>query len=253
MSTWAALSDELARWPEGRATLWWRDDDAVAASPALARLLSIARDVPVALAVIPAPLDDSLAPAVADSNAAVLQHGYAHTNHAPPHAAKMELGPHRPFPHTLADMAQGWARLEAAFGARALPVMVPPWNRLAPALIPLLPEIGFKGLSTYGVRARQEPVRGFVQANTHVDIVAWRGTRGFAGEDTVLGTLVKHLAARRMGEVPAEEPTGLLTHHLVHDEAAWDFLARLVECLHRHPGACWLGAASVFEPRGARP
>lgn len=253
MSTWAALSEELARWPEGGATLWWRDDDAVAASPALARLLSVARGIPLALAVIPAPLEDSLAPTLAASNATVLQHGYAHTNYAPTHAAKMELGPHRPFPHTLADMAQGWARLEAAFGARALPVMVPPWNRLAPALVPLLPEIGFKGLSTYGVRARAEPMRGFVQANTHVDIVAWRGTRGFAGEGDVLGAFVRHLAARRLREVPTEEPTGLLTHHLVHDAAAWDFLARLVTEVARHPGARWLDAATVFQPRTARP
>ena len=253
MSAWAALSDELARWPDGQATLWWRDDDAVAASPALARLLSVARGVPVALAVIPAPLDSSLAPAVAASNATVLQHGYAHTNYAPPHAAKMELGPHRPFPHTLADMAQGWARLEAAFGTRALPVMVPPWNRLAPALVPLLPEIGFKGLSTYGVRARAEPVRGLVQANTHADIIAWRGTRGFAGEDEVLGALVNHLAARRTEAVPIEEHTGLLTHHLVHDEAAWDFLVRLVAETVRHSGARWLDAAFVFRPRARHP
>ena len=253
MSTWAALTDELARWPDGQATFWWRDDDAVAASPALARLLSVARDVPLALAVIPAPLESSLAPAVAASNAAVLQHGYAHTNHAPPHAAKMELGPHRPFPHTLADMAQGWARLEAAFGARALPVMVPPWNRLVPALVPLLPEIGFKGLSTFGVRRRTEPVRGLVQANTHVDIIDWRGTRGFAGEDEVLGTLVRHLAARRSGAVPIEEPTGLLTHHLVHDETAWDFLARLVADVARHAGARWLDAAAVFRPKVKHP
>ena len=40
--------------------LWWRDDDAVADTPALRRLLEIAT-VPLALAVIPARLEPSLA------------------------------------------------------------------------------------------------------------------------------------------------------------------------------------------------
>ncbi len=53
---WADLVAELDRWGEaGRiATLWWRDDDAVAATPELATLLRIAGGTPVALAVIPA-------------------------------------------------------------------------------------------------------------------------------------------------------------------------------------------------------
>jgi hypothetical protein len=253
MSAWDDFARECAEWPAGGATLWWRDDDAVADTPALARLFSIAEDIPLALAVVPADLEASLAPALDIPSTTVLQHGYAHTNHAPGHEKKMELGPHRPFPHTLGDIAQGWARLEAAFGARARTILVPPWNRIAPALVPFLPEIGFKGLSTFGPRRRTEPVRGLVQANCHADLIDWRGGRAFAGEERVLGALIRHLSARRTHLAPAEEPTGLLTHHLVHDDAAWQFLARLVQECRRQRAITWLAADEVFRPVARRP
>jgi hypothetical protein len=66
--------------------LWCRDDDACRDSPALRRLLEIAAtaNIPVALAVIPALIEDSLVDCVENASAAtVLQHGYAHRNHAP--------------------------------------------------------------------------------------------------------------------------------------------------------------------------
>ena len=52
----------------------------------------------------------------------------------------------------LGELGTGWLALERLFGGRALSVMVPPWNRIAPALVPTLPEIGFRGLSTFGLR-----------------------------------------------------------------------------------------------------
>ena len=65
MTSWRHLSEELDAWAEaGRsASLWWRDDDAVEPSPALARLLTLAsaRDLPLALAVIPARASEALA------------------------------------------------------------------------------------------------------------------------------------------------------------------------------------------------
>ena len=63
--SWDRLDRELAAWAaEGReATFWWRDDDAVAATPALDRLLRLTESggVPLALAVIPAPAEPGLA------------------------------------------------------------------------------------------------------------------------------------------------------------------------------------------------
>src|SRR6476469_10142620 len=80
---WEALDRVLDAWQaSGRcATLWWRDDDACSDSPALQRLLAIARrnDVPAAVAAIPATTDATLFDAIAPiDQATIIQHGYAH-------------------------------------------------------------------------------------------------------------------------------------------------------------------------------
>src|ERR1700752_5355387 len=84
---WTDLGDELNRWEaEGRiATLWWRDDDAVAPSRRLDDLLTVAGAVPVSLAVIPANAEPALAGWLerhAPTSVGVLQHGYQHANYA---------------------------------------------------------------------------------------------------------------------------------------------------------------------------
>ena len=141
MSSWQALEEEAARWHEaGRsADLWWRDDDAADAGPALDRLLALHRETraPLALAVVPAHATPALADRLAaETGVDLLQHGYAHVNHAPAGEKKAELGPHRPAMIVLGELGTGWLALERLFGGRALAVMVPPWNRIAPALVP---------------------------------------------------------------------------------------------------------------------
>ena len=231
MSSWRALADEVARWGDaGRtAELWWRDDDAIDTGPALDRLFSLAGDTqtPLALAVVPAQATPALAARLADEPGVdVLQHGYAHTNHAPASEKTIELGMQRPAMMTLGELATGWMALERLFGTRALAVMVPPWNRIAPVLVPTLPEIGYRGLSTFGPRPRVHPVRGLLQVNTHVDLIDWKGGRVFAGQEAVLAGLVTALARARSG---GEEPVGILSHHLAMDAEAWDFLRSLWE------------------------
>jgi len=224
MRSWAIIEQELALWREsGREpVLWWRDDDAAEATPALDRLLALQRihEVPLALAVVPASATPALAERLAQAPGIdLLQHGYAHTNHAPAGDKKAELGAHRPAMIVLGELGTGWMALERLFGPRVLPVLVPPWNRIAPGLVPALPEIGYRGLSTFGIRRRVSPVSGLVQVNTHVDLIDWR-TRRFAGIETVLAVFVQALASSRI----SGEPIGLLSHHLAMDEAAWDFL-----------------------------
>jgi hypothetical protein len=229
MSGWQAFDDEVARWQDaGRdVELWWRDDDAVEATPALKRLLDVQRaaGVPLALAVVPARATSALAERIAGVAAIdVLQHGYAHVNHALPPDKKCELGPERPAMLVLGELGTGWMALERLFAGRALPVLVPPWNRIAPALVPTLPEIGFAGLSTFAARRRAEPVKRLRQINTHVDLIDWKDRR-FVGADEALGALVAALRQSRSatsGNAP--EPVGLLSHHLAMDEGAWDFL-----------------------------
>ena len=230
MSSWAALDEEVARWRDaGREIdLWWRDDDAADVGPALDRLLQVCHTTgaPLALAVVPAQATAALAARLAgEPTVDVLQHGYAHVNHALPMEKKIELGLQRPAMMVLGDLGTGWMALERLFGPRALAVLVPPWNRIAPALVPALPEIGFHGLSTFGIRTRPEPVRGLRQINSHLDLIDWRGGRGFVGLEAALDALVQALGAAR---IKSGEPVGVLSHHLAMDEAAWDFLMSLM-------------------------
>ncbi len=251
MDDWRLLDEELDRWGEaGRvATLWWRDDDAARATPPLDRLLELAErvGVPVALAVIPKTVEDAARDRIAACDrACALQHGYAHVNHSPPGARKAELGAARPVATVLGELDRGRQRLADAFGARALPVLVPPWNRIAEAVATRIATLGLAGLSTYGARKSARTDTCVRQVNTHIDIIAWRTTRGFVGTRAALALAVDHLRARREGRVDVDEPTGLLTHHLDHDPACWDFIARFATVLRDHEAGRWLDAAEAF-------
>lgn len=251
MPDWSALGAELDSWAaDGRtATLWWRDDDAGPEDPALARLLALSARlrVPLAVAVVPAVLDDAAACRILDAaNVDVLQHGYAHRNHAPPGERKNEFGDHRPLEDAIEDLKAGRTRLAERLGGRALAVFVPPWNRMSERLLVGFEAAGLRGLSALGARARATPVDGLKQVNVHLDLVAWRNGRRFVGTAAALEAATGHLRARREGRVDADEPTGLLSHHLVQDEAAWAHVARFIEATRDHPAVRWMSAGDAF-------
>jgi hypothetical protein len=249
--TFAALHVELDRWSAcgERATLWWRDDDACLATPALARMLAVAasHSVPFALGVIPARLSNELVAVVATAaRCTVLQHGIEHRNHAPVGERNSELGLHRPLPVVAAELVRGRKRLESAFGMQFLPVLVPPWNRIAPELVAMLGTLGYGGLSTFAPRPAASAASGVAQCNTHVDLIAWRRGRTFVGEDEAAAKLAAHLAQRRERRVDPDEPTGLLTHHLDFDDAAWQFVDHLLARTRAHPAVTWVSADVAF-------
>ena len=164
---WSDLTGELDAWrDEGRtASLWWRDDDAVAPAPALDRLAALAHEheVTVGLAVIPALAEPALAPWLGSARAEVLQHGWAHRSHAAPGEKKTELGSRRAPDDVTAELSRGFRRLGGIAGDQLRPVLVPPWNRIDPGLIPSLPLAGFCGL--FDVRSpRRRGARSGAQA-----------------------------------------------------------------------------------------
>jgi hypothetical protein len=251
---WSDLIDEFDRWTQaGRVvTLWWRDDDAARPSDRLDRLLSIGGDIPIALAVVPAAADARLAAWLAHPTRSrqtarlfVLQHGWRHQNHAV-HGKKSEFPPERSRRAVTCDLAVGRTRLVTLFEARALPVLAPPWNRFDCRFLSLLVDCGLGGISSVGPRRSVRPTPGVVAANVHVDLVAWTADRGFIGEEAALRGLIRHLHARRCKQVDAEEPTGILTHHLVQDEATDTFLRKLAAITGAHRSARWLDATEVF-------
>src|SRR5690606_1466551 len=104
-------------------------------------------------------------------------------------------------------------------------------NRIDEGLLHRLPGLGFTALSTYKARACATPAPGLLQVNCHLDILQWRPQRCFLGTEAALALLTAHLAAKRSREADAGEPTGILTHHQVHDDGAWDFLDALLSFL----------------------
>ncbi len=153
----------------------------------------------------------------------------------------------------LAEVAQGASRLRAQLADRFLPVFVPPWNRIAPAVIAGLPRIGFRGLSTFGARAAAAPSPGLLQINCHADPIVWREGRRFAGAAATLDKLRTHLTARREQHADPAEPTGILTHHRDIDPAGWAFLEQLLGRLRAHPAAAFPSLASLLMAQDGNP
>ncbi len=251
---WHELDGELDLWLNAGlvASMWVRDDDAQTASPALERLTDTCGevDVPLALAVIPSGADESLAKLVGRSpQTQVLQHGWSHTNHAGPEEKKTELGDHRPFPVVFGELREGREKLEHLFAGDFVPAVAPPWNRIGQEVAGRLAAQGYAGLSTFGSRARTGSAPGLVQVNTHVDIIDWRGTRGYRGDVDVVAQALAHLRARRLGETDRDEATGLITHHLVHDDGCWRFISDFLQRYANHAAVRWPPASAIFAPQ----
>lgn len=215
--------------------LWLRDDDAVTPSAPLDRLLALTGtyDIPVTLAVIPEetgiPLVERLTYA---PQASVAVHGWSHRSHAASGEKKQELDAHRPAEVVLTELRQGFDKLKTLHAERFVPMLVPPWNRIAPALTPQLQTLGFTSLSVFGKERLDTPLP---LVNTHVDVMDWHGTRGGRPAAVLFSELAGWI--KRADRPPV---IGVLTHHLVHDEAVWEFLDTLFALTASHAGCEWV-------------
>ena len=237
MSDWDSLKRELDLWQaEGRvATFWWRDDDAARLTPALDRLLHLKEhfDLPLSLAVIPADVDAELVNIL--EHCTILQHGFAHENFSATGEKKSEFPESRSAEEGKTALTQGKDTLARIFTDQFVPIMVPPWNRIADNHLGVLTNLGFVGISRYKPRKRELVRPMLAEINTHIDPINWQGDRSILPEADVLEMVTGHLASRRQGTVDPMEPTGLLTHHLVHDEEIWAALYKLLSALTEHP------------------
>lgn len=214
---------------------WLRDDDVQQPSVALDTLLDLcAGRVPLTLAAIPARAEGALAERLAGlDGVSVAVHGWAHVNHAWPHEKARELGRHRPAAVVAAEVEAGLARLRDLMPGQVVPVLVPPWNRVAPDVVAVMR--GFRALSVF----KSERPAALPMVNVQVDIIDWRGHRG--GQD--LGVVERRILARAY----RQRPVGILAHHLVHDAAAWQVLERLFGVTCGHPGASWVTLSQLVD------
>lgn len=231
------LEMELARWRRAgrRAPLWWRDDDAREPSPALARLLALAHayQAPLSVAVVPDYRPDRLAAMLGGrAHVSVLQHGVDHLNRRT--GASAGEFPEDWTRWKIAEaLRASWSRLEALPGAYA--VFVPPWNDVHPALPAALKTCGYVGFSAWGALSAPADLH---RIDAHLDLMRWRDGARFRGEHRLYADLGEALRLRRRQD-RWDEPIGLLTHHLAHDEAAWAFLAWFLDWSVRRPELRW--------------
>jgi hypothetical protein len=197
-------------------------------------------EAPLHLAVIPEPATRALADRLRPiPDVFVLTHGWRHANHARSDQKKAEFELHRPLSVMCDEVASGRERLRELFGNQALAIFTPPWNRIAPELVAALPGIGFAAVSAFTPRRAKFAGEGLLQVNTHLDPVAWKAGSGLLDPVLLDAQLARELAARRTSGADNAEPYGLLTHHLVQDEATWAFTGLLVETLLGSGVARW--------------
>jgi hypothetical protein len=226
----ADLDAELSLWREGGLTprFWLRDDDATRPGPALDRLIGLVRrfEAPLLLAVIPHAATDALAERIAGEPLVTpCTHGFAHRRRTPDDVPPAELDGARPTADILAELVAARARMRDLFGARVSGILVPPWNRLSREVAARLHEPGFSALST---NSWHEDGSRLPQLNTQIDIVDWAGGRRGHTIEWAAGELLRRLGqARERGG----SPLGILSHHLVHDEQAWETLEWLLRTL----------------------
>lgn len=246
------LRHELSEWERSNriAKFWWRDDDAVSATSALHRLLALAEQIgtTVALAVIPERADESLANLVGRGPCCVWQHGLRHHwEHEDPEGkyAQGEFGEGRELSRMMADAHHGQIALDRLFGQNTWQkVFVPPFHALSNCFKGLLPSLGYWGLSS-GLPL-SPPIGTVKEVNAEIDVMNWP-ERAFHGAEAVEKMIVEQLQSRRQVSRSRESPIGLLTHHLVHDDETWDFIAELFRFLNDHDAAVLVPANLLFQ------
>jgi hypothetical protein len=212
--------------------LFFRDDDVAEDEETLRRLLQLFLrwETPLNLGVIPGQLTAAgrellgqslkVAPDLIKLN----QHGWVHLNHELT-GRKCEFGPSRTFAEQLADIAQGQARMNEAFGPHWFPAFIPPWNRCTEATCQALDRLGFRLLSRdctaalcTGARLRELPVT--------LDLFRWRGGAQLRP--------AAELANELLRQVAAGATIGVMLHHQVMNEAAFAWVETLLQVCRRH-------------------
>jgi len=94
---------------------------------------------------------------------------------------------------------------------------------------------GFPSLPTFGA----EKPMALVSIKTQVDIIDGKGTRGGRPVTDLLDE-VSALVQNGRSSI------GILSHQLVHDELAWQFLEQFFAATSLHAGARWLPVSELM-------
>lgn len=216
---------------EGR--IFLRDDDVDGDEESLRRLLDIgfARGVPLNLEVMPATLSDDGTRLLRDYKGfnpkliELHQHGWQHVNHQT-QGKKCEFGSERSFAQQLHDIASGKQRLEELLEERFFPGFTPPWNRCTDDTLRALDQLGFQVFSADRNGQARDGCH-FREISVTLDLYRWKGGVAMKSPEEIIEALVAQLAS---GDL-----IGLLLHHKVMDDAAFELLDSLLAQLSRYP------------------
>jgi predicted deacetylase len=223
-----ALGSELHLWAKAGRTpvLWWRDDDAREPTPALERLLDLSRrhDAPLTVAAIAGPNLASLVHRCQEQpDIEIAVHGFQHVNRQPEGEGFGEIIDADSTDWVRAQLRATVMRFHRAGATPTL--FVPPWNNLRPQLIAALSDTPIRAVS--GFAQSLSEADGVTRLDAHLDVLRWKGGARFRGTWRFVSRMRKLLAQRRVtGQW--DQPIGLLTHHLDHDDDAWRFLDRFL-------------------------
>lgn len=222
------LGSELALWAKaGHApVLWWRDDDARTPTGALERLVSLSRrhDAPLTLAAIASPDLPTLVRRLDNEPGVELAvHGFTHVNRQPAGQGFGEIIDSDDIDWVRAQLRATVAAFHRAGAAPTL--FVPPWNNLKPQLLEVLPGSSLAAVSGFDHASGKS--NGVTRLDAHLDVLRWKGGGRFRGTWKFLVRMQRLLKQRRTAG-QWDEPIGLLTHHLDHDQATWLFLEKFL-------------------------
>ena len=208
--------------------LFFRADDVAAPGIQFKRLMHLFAKygVPLSLAIVPAWLSHDRWQYLNsfEKNNPVRccwhQHGWRHVNHESK-GKKQEFGETRTLTEIKHDLMRGKNRLRELMGESFFPAFTPPWNRCNGDTLQLLRELGFVAVSRSHGSTPRSP-EGLPDFYVNVDLHTRKERYPTAGWKKLLQELEQAIATRFCG---------IMIHHQLMNQAAFDFLENLFRAL----------------------
>lgn len=229
------------------ATVFFRADDVAAPSENLRRLMELfgRHNAPLGLAVVPAWLTETRWRRVAawadryPGRWTWHQHGWRHVNHEPA-GKKQEFGPTRSEDRIRRDLEAGRRRLVKVMAGNFDPIFTPPWNRIGPLALDLLPKLGYDGLSRSQGESNKAAGR-LVEIPVNLDLHTRKDDNAAEGWLDLLSNLTRELANGWLG---------VMIHHQRMNLLAFDFLDLLLQALRRNRAIRMMGMDEILYQSG---
>ena len=218
--------------PLGRVDVFFRADDVAVPGMQFARMMGIFAKygTPLCLAIVPAWLTPErwqYLNSFEKSNPSRWcwhQHGWRHVNHEA-QGKKQEFGDTRSVLEIKQDIMRGKDRLERLMAEAFYPVFTPPWNRCSANTLQVLKDLGYAAVSR-SLGRKPLPPGKLPDYDINVDLHTRKERHAAAGWNNLM---------REFEQAIASGYCGIMIHHQMMNDAAFDFLEILLKMLVNHP------------------